>query len=73
MPILAFTAPAVKILPENTYLLNVTIADPCDADIWSIQNISDISYTIGAPTLTQTNNYTNSLSLSFCNFDVVQV
>ena len=32
--VLSFTAPATKSLPADTYLIDVTIVDPCDADIW---------------------------------------
>ena len=46
---LAFTAPAAKTLPLNDFLLDVTIVDPCDANIWSDLDFGVTQYTFGTP------------------------
>ena len=61
-------------MPVSSYLLDVTISDPCDADIWSnLVDFGVLEYTFAAPKVTQIKDITNTLSAGYCEFQVVSV
>ena len=71
--VLSFTAPAAKTLPSSSYLLDVTVADPCDADIWIDSDFGTLAYTIGATPLSKTTEIVNKISKDFCDFEIINV
>lgn len=71
--VISFNAPIIKTLPVDSYLLDVTISDPCDSDIWTNSDFGVLTYMIGDSTLSKTFDITNTLSVSFCEFTVVSV
>lgn len=70
---LSFTQPTVKTLPSSSHLLDITITDPCNADIWSDSSFENLAYTIGETSPTKTINISNSLSVDFCEFKILSV
>ena len=71
--VLSFTAPAAKTLPSSSYLLDVTVVDPCDADIWTDSDFGTLAYTIGDTYVSKANSIVNTLNVDFCEFEIVSV
>ena len=70
---LKFTKPTQKTLPLSTPLLEITVADPCDADIWEDADFGTIAYTFGRQAISIEQAIDNSISANFCEIDIVDI